>query len=335
MLPIGDENKPIKTPYINYALIIINTVIFLFFFLQGWYTLDWAVEEYGVIPAYILSGKRLQTLFTSMFMHADILHLLGNMIYLWIFGDNIEDALGHTKYVLFYILGGLFASFIHIFSTLLSLYIRPIPYVISELMTPAVGASGAISAVLGAYMLMYPNARIKTLVFYFFIVTIVRVPAYYYLGFWFIYQLMMGVVSLTGISSGVAFWAHIGGFIFGIGVASALKIKYRRRTANKERVYRPLVAPWAKPPLIDIFIEADRVFVMAYMPGVEDSDIRIRVSEWDVIIEAERGSTKYFGHITLPVPVIPKVIEQEYKNGVLRLTLYRLSSGLAYTTEEF
>ncbi|MEM0010441.1 MAG: rhomboid family intramembrane serine protease [Candidatus Bathyarchaeia archaeon] len=334
MLPIGDENKPTKTPYINYALIIINIIIFFFFLFQGWYALDWAVEEYGVTPAYILSGKRLQTLFTSMFIHADILHLLGNMIYLWIFGDNVEDALGHIKYMLFYILGGLFASFIHIFSTLLSLHIKPIPYVISELMTPAVGASGAISAVLGAYMLIYPNARIRTLIFYFFIITVVRVPAYYYLGFWFIYQLMMGVVSLTGISSGVAFWAHIGGFVFGMGVASILKVKHRSEKAGKERVYKPLVAPWVRPPLADMFIETDRVFVMAYMPGVEEGDIRIRVSEWDVIIEAEHGSIKYFGHINLPVPVIPKIIDQEYKNGVLRITLYKLSHWSGIRSEE-
>lgn len=337
MLPIGDENRPSKTPYINYALIITNIVIFFFFFIQGWHVFTKAIIEYGVIPAYILSGEKLQSLFTSMFMHADILHLLGNMIYLWVFGDNIEDAFGHIKYLIFYLFGGLFASFIHIYSTLLSLCAKPIPYVISELSTPAVGASGAISAVLGAYMLIHPNARIRTLVFYFFIITVVSVPAYYYLGFWFIYQLIMGIISLTGLSSGVAFWAHIGGFVFGMGVARILNIKPKRRAVavKEERVYRPIVAPWVRSPLVDVYVDVDRVFIMAYMPGVEEGDIKIRVSEWDIIIEAERKGIRYYRHITLPIPVIPKIVNKEYRNGVLRLTLYRLLSGLTYQVNNF
>lgn len=330
MLPIGNENKPSKRPYLNYTLIAVNIIIFFFFFIQGWRALNRAIVSYGAIPAYILSGERLQTLFTSMFIHADILHLLGNMVYLWVFGDNIEDVLGHAMYLIFYLLGGLFASLVHICSTLLSLFVRPIPYVISELSTPAVGASGAISAVLGAYMLIYPNARIRTLVFYFFIVTVVSVPAYYYLGFWFIYQLLMGIISLTGLSSGVAFWAHIGGFIFGIITAKAFKAKLKRRVVEEERVYRPIAAPWVRAPLIDVYVETDRVLIMAYIPGIEESDIRISVSEWDVIIEAERGDARYYGRIVLPVPIIPEVINQEYKNSVLSLTLYRLSSGLMY-----
>lgn len=329
MLPIGDENKPSKTPYINYALVIINIIVFFFFLVQGWRSLSQAIASYGVIPAYILSGRKLQTLFTSMFIHADILHLLGNMIYLWVFGDNIEDALGHARYLIFYLLGGLFASFVHIFSTLLSLFMKPIPYVVYGLSTPAVGASGAISAVLGAYMLIYPHARIRTLVFYFFIITVVSIPAYYYLGFWFIFQLLMGVISLTGLSSGVAFWAHIGGFIFGVITVKAFKIKPRMRVFEERRVYKPAVAAWARAPLVDIYVESDRVFVMAYMPGLEESDIRVNVSEWDIIIEAERGEVRYYGHIVLPVPVIPKIISQEYKNGVLSFMLYRLSSGLS------
>ncbi|MEM2369728.1 MAG: rhomboid family intramembrane serine protease [Candidatus Bathyarchaeia archaeon] len=335
MLPIGDENKPSKTPYVNYALTVANIIIFFFFLIQGWRALNRAIILYGVIPAYILSGERLQTLFTSMFIHADILHLLGNMVYLWVFGDNIEDTFGHIKYLVFYLLGGLFASLVHICSTLLSLFVKPIPYVVSELSTPAVGASGAISAVLGAYMLIYPNARIRTLVFYLFIVTVVSVPAYYYLGFWFIYQLLMGIISLTGLSSGVAFWAHIGGFIFGIITAKAFKVKPKRRVIREEIAYRPAAAPWARVPLVDVYVEADRVLIMAYMPGIEESDIGVSVSEWDVIIEAERGDMRYYRRIVLPVPIIPKVINQEYKNGVLSFTLYRLSSGLMHMSSEF
>ncbi|MEM1515491.1 MAG: rhomboid family intramembrane serine protease [Candidatus Bathyarchaeia archaeon] len=158
------------------------------------------------------------------------------MIYLWVFGNNVEDALGHIKYLAFYLIGGIFASLVHICSTLLSLYLKPVPYMISDLRIPAVGASGAISAVLGTYSLC-TQTRKKTLIFYFFIITVVSVPAYYYLSFWFIYQILMGVISLTGISSGVAFWAHIGGFAFGMMIAKTLSIKSRKKVFGKRRIY--------------------------------------------------------------------------------------------------
>ncbi|MEM2092004.1 MAG: rhomboid family intramembrane serine protease [Candidatus Bathyarchaeia archaeon] len=328
MIPIHDENRPSRRPYINYALILINILVFFFFILQDPLlerSLRSAINNYGMRPIYILEGKRLETIFTSMFLHADILHLLGNMLYLWIFGDNVEDALGHGKYLAFYLAGGLFASLTHTASALLSFYTAPIYYVIADLITPAVGASGAISAVLGAYMLLYPRARIRTLVFYIFI-TVVSIPAYFYLGFWFIYQLLMGVVSLTGIKSGVAFWAHIGGFVFGLMVVKAFNIKPRRKpVAAAEEAVRPIVAPWVRAPLVDIYVEPNLVFIMAYMPGLEEGDIRVSVSEWDVIIEAERGNVRFYKHIALPVPVIPKVIDPAYKNGVFSFTLYRLT----------
>ena len=327
MIPIYDENRPSKRPYVNYMLIIANVIVFFFFFIRGFRAFKKAIIEYGVIPALILSGKRPETLFTSMFMHADILHLLGNMLYLWVFGDNVEDTLGHAKYLIFYLAGGLFADLAHIASTLLSLYISPIYYVIADLWTPAVGASGAISAVLGAYMLLYPNARIRTVVFYIFI-TIISVPAYYYLGFWFIYQLLMGIISLSGITSGVAFWAHIGGFVFGLMMVKAFGIKPKRKVAAKEeRAYkpvRPIVAPWVRTPLVDIHVEPDRIIVMAYMPGVEEGDIRLSVSEWEVIIAAEHEDVRFYKHLVLPVPVIPRVVDFTYRNGVLSFTLYRL-----------
>ncbi|MCX8171181.1 MAG: rhomboid family intramembrane serine protease [Candidatus Bathyarchaeota archaeon] len=329
MMPIGDENRPSRRPYVNYALITINIIVFFYFYIQGLRKFYLAILNYGAIPINILSGRRLETLFTSMFMHADIMHLLGNMLYLWVFGDNVEDALDHAKYLIFYLFGGLFASLAHIASTILSIYINPIPYVIVEMRTPAVGASGAISAVLGAYMLMYPRSRIRTLVFYIFI-TIVSVPAYYYLGFWFIYQMLMGIISLSGILSGVAFWAHIGGFIFGLIIVKAFGIKPRKRAPPPEerRAYRPIVAPWVRSPLVDLYVEADRVIVMAYMPGVEEDDIRVSVSEWDVVIEAEHGDVRFYRHLVLPVPIIPKIVDLSYRNGVLSFTLYRLTYGL-------
>ncbi len=323
MIPLYDENRPTRKPYVNYALIAMNVVVFFFFCFQD---LKRSVIEYGAIPIFILNGKRLFTLFTSMFLHADILHLLGNMLYLWIFGDNVEDAFGHLRYLIFYLVGGIFAGLVHIASTLLSLYARPIPYVISELTIPAVGASGAISAVLGAYLLLYPNARIKTLVFYFFIITFVSVPAFYYLGFWFIFQLFMGLISLSGIPSGVAFWAHIGGFVYGLLMIKAFNIKPRRKPVAKgRRVYRPIVAPWVREPLVDVFIELDRVVIMAYLPGVREEDIELTVSEWEVIIAAQHEDVRFYKRIALPVPVVPKIVDFMYSGGVLRFTLYRIA----------
>jgi len=324
MIPIHDENRPSKIPYVNYILIILNVVVFFFFFIQGYRAFKNSIGKYGVIPIYILRGERFETLFTSMFIHADILHLLGNMLYLWVFGDNIEDALGHMKYLAFYLIGGLFAGLAHIASTLLSIYVSPIPYVIVELSTPAVGASGAISAVLGAYMFLYPNARIRTIVFYIFI-TIVSIPASYYLGFWFLYQLLMGFISLSSMTSGVAVWAHIGGFVFGLLIVKAFGIKPRGVAPTRVRgVYEPIIAPQVRTPLVDVYVEPDRVFIVAYMPGVEIGDIRLTVSELDVIIEAEREDVRFYRHLELPVPVIPKVENLTFRNGALSFTLYRL-----------
>lgn len=223
MFPIYDENRPEIEPYVNHMLILVNVVVFFFFFLQGTRAFIRGLVSFGAVPSYIVNGDRLWTLLTSMFMHADIMHLFGNMAYLWVFGDNIEDALGHVKYLVFYLLGGLTASFTHI----ASLYATLPSFGQVGLDIPSVGASGAISAVLGAYLLLYPRARIRTLVFY-IIVQIVSVPAFYYLGFWFLYQLMMGVFSLTGLSSGVAFWAHIGGFVAGLVTIKVFGVKPRR-----------------------------------------------------------------------------------------------------------
>lgn len=205
-------------------LILVNVVVFFFFFLQGTETFINGIVSFGAIPSYIINGNRLWTLLTSMFMHADIMHIFGNMIYLWVFGDNIEDALGHTKYLVFYLLGGLVASFAHI----ASLFATLPSFGLVGFNIPSVGASGAISAVLGAYLLLYPRARIRTLVFYIFI-HIMSIPAYYYLGFWFLYQLMMGTLSLTGLPSGIAFWAHIGGFVAGLVTVKVFGVKPRPR----------------------------------------------------------------------------------------------------------
>jgi membrane associated rhomboid family serine protease len=157
-----------------------------------------------MVPAEIVQGKNLHTLFTSMFLHADIFHIGGNMLFLYIFGDNVEDAFGHVRYLLFYFICGLTADLIHILSLTTP----------SELLIPTLGASGAISGVLGAYLVMYPKAKILTLLL-FRIVYLVPIPAGIFLGFWFVLQLLY---TALGIGGNVAYWAHIGGFVTGMAV---------------------------------------------------------------------------------------------------------------------
>ncbi len=324
LFPLYDENRPLRKPYVNYALIAVNVIVFFYFFFQGLDALYYAFIVYGAIPAEILRGKRLWTLFTSMFMHGDISHILGNMVFLYIFGDNIEDTFGHAKYLLFYLAGGLVADFAHIASTLLTASFTSVHPFTPDLYVPCLGASGAISAVLGAYFLLFPRARIRTLVFYGFIWTIARVPAFYYLGFWFLYQLLMGFGALLGAPSTVAFWAHIGGYVYGMTLVKFLSIKPRKPLLiSQEKAVRPIVSPWVITPLVDVFIEEDRLIIMANMPGVDERAIEVKVSEWEVEISAKYRDIKFYRLVTLPVPVIPKVQNPIYRNGVLTFTLYR------------
>ena len=326
LFPLYDENRSMTKPYVNYALIAVNIAVFFFFMVQGVFAVKYGIVTLGVIPYFILKGKRLWTLFTSMFMHADIIHLFGNMLYLWVFGDNIEDDLGHVKYLLFYIFGGLIASFTHIASVLATL--PTVGYI--GLGIPSVGASGAISAVLGAYLFLYPRARIRTLVVYIFI-QIVSIPAYYYLGFWFLYQLLMGLISLTGLRSGIAFWAHIGGFVTGYLTLRALGVKARpkrRIPVAVRRLVRPVRVPYVEPvvraPFVDVLVEDDRVLVLAHLPGVDERDIMVYISSWDVTISAERGNVRFYRRVLLPVLVIPRIEDFSYKNGVLTIVLRRM-----------
>jgi len=153
-----------------------------------------------------------------MFMHANFLHLFGNCLYLWIFADNVEDRLGHLNFLIFYLLCGISATFVH---TLFNLHSK----------IPTIGASGAIAGVLGAYFLMFPSARVLTLIPFFFFWEIVEIPAFFFLGFWFLYQFMLGVFSLSA-TGGIAFWAHIGGFVTGMFLLNLFykkKFVYHRR----------------------------------------------------------------------------------------------------------
>ncbi len=321
MLPIHDENRPTIKPYVNYGLLLVNAVIF--FFLLGTRTLTEGILFFGAIPSYIVNGERMWTLLTSMFMHADIMHLFGNMLYLWVFGDNIEDALGHEKYLIFYLLGGLAASFTHIASLFAALPSLTRVAAKDMFEIPSVGASGAISAVLGAYIHLYPKARIRTLVFY-FLIQIITIPAFYYLGFWFLYQLMMGFFSLTGLFFGVAFWAHIGGFVAGLVAVKVFGVRPRRGAMARRGPVRPLyVSPRVRAPFVDMVMEGDRIRVLAELPGMKEEDVEVEVSGWELVISAEHGEMSFYKRVMLPFTVSPQVQDFDFRNGVLSFTLYR------------
>jgi membrane associated rhomboid family serine protease len=220
MIPLYDENRSGQRPYVTWMLISINVIVFLWQISRGFLEEDFL--QYGAIPYFIMQGQRLETLFTSMFMHGDILHIGGNMLYLYVFGDNIEDQFGHLKYMLLYfafgLVGGVTNSFISVMEGDIGMSL------------PAVGASGAISGVLGAYLILFPNARIMTLILLRHI-TVVRIRAFYYLGFWFLYQFLMWFLNPL---SGIAVWAHIGGFIVGAVAALAIKGRSTRRREYRE-----------------------------------------------------------------------------------------------------
>lgn len=212
MIPINDENPTNSTPIVVYALIAVNVVVFL-----HQMTLGRGIPEffqlYAVIPQQLSASfggipsnqpvPELLTLITSQFLHGGLMHIGGNMLFLWTFGDNIEHDLGHFKFLFFYLLCGVLAGLTHWFFGMQS-------------GVPTVGASGAIAGVMGAYLIKYPKAKIVTILPLFIIFTTVRIPAIYFLGFWFVQQAFSSVASL-GMSGGggVAYWAHSGGFVFG------------------------------------------------------------------------------------------------------------------------
>ncbi len=222
LLPLKDRNPTERTPVVTIALIAINVVIFLYELMLG-RELNGFIASYGVIPYELthftdLVG-RVQgspiihadgppfiplTLITSMFLHGGFMHLIGNMLYLWIFGNNIEDILGPLKFLFFYIVCGLAASIGHI-------ALHP------NALIPTIGASGAVAGVLGAYLLAYPRARVLTLVFVVIFVQLIELPAALVLVFWFVIQFFQGFASIaSGATGGVAWFAHIGGFIAGL-----------------------------------------------------------------------------------------------------------------------
>jgi len=209
MIPIRDQIPTRRVPVINYLLIAANVIVFIFQWLAGPYE-EALVYEFALIPASFLSNLSLGDItdvFTSMFMHAGFAHIGGNMLYLWIFGDNVEDSMGSGRYLLFYLIGGIVASFTHILTNPGS-------------QIPTVGASGAIAAVLGAYLVLYPQSKVLTIIPLGFFIRMTLVPASIVLVLWFVLQIFSGVLSVGGPDvGGVAFWAHVGGFIAGVVLA--------------------------------------------------------------------------------------------------------------------
>src|ERR687891_806094 len=249
VIPLRDANPTRRTPYVTLAIIALNLLAFflwqpvadageptnvvafgqrltrgeLFSFCHG--AIPEEVSDFEPIPDLdrVCGGKSvLESIFTSMFMHGGLLHIAGNLLYLWVFGNNVEDRMGRVAFILFYLAAGVVA----VYSQVLTDPHSPIPLV---------GASGAIAGTLGAYIVMFPHARVLTLVPIFFFLQAAELPAWMVLGFWFVLQAFQGVGALAGDTGGVAWFAHIGGFVFGAGVG----VFFRGRT-------QPRVAPW--PP---------------------------------------------------------------------------------------
>jgi len=234
VFPIRDDNPHFTTPYATYGLIAVNALVWAL--VQGFGAepaLSSSVCQLGLVPADLLhtapagtsfpltpdsvctlsgDGSSWHTVITSMFMHGGWMHLIGNMWFLWIFGNNVEDAMGHFRFVLFYLLCGISAA-------ALQTAFDP------NSVIPMVGASGAIGGVMGAYVLMYPRVHVHLFVFLGFYATTFAVPAYFMLGYWFLVQLVSGSVAIGAQGGGVAFWAHVGGFVAG----ALLSLVFRNR----------------------------------------------------------------------------------------------------------
>lgn len=214
MIPIRDNLHRRRFPLITFLLITGNILLFLYQSTLPRRELEAFFYQFGLVPAFIsepilalrlsvFSGL-IQPFFTSMFLHANWGHLLGNMWALWIFGDNVEDELGPVRFLLFYLLSGLGAGILHFFTNIHSII-------------PTIGASGAIAGIMGAFMLFFPRAKIVTIVPIIFFFTLVNIPAFIYLGIWFFSQLYFGALTFgMGSAGGIAWWAHVGGFLFGI-----------------------------------------------------------------------------------------------------------------------
>lgn len=208
MLPIKDTIRSRSVPLVNWLIIVANILVFLYQTRLSPLRLEQFINTYGLVPANLdpTNPATWMPLITHMFLHGGWLHILSNLWILFIFGDNVEDRLGSLRYLLFYFIGGIVAGLVQIYFSL-------------DPLTPSIGASGAIAAVLGGYFSFYPRSKVITLIPIFIIPWFVELPSFLFLGFWFVSQLFQGLMSLatpSGQVGGVAWWAHIGGFIFGL-----------------------------------------------------------------------------------------------------------------------
>ena len=214
MFPIRDHNPSSTTPYVSYGLIALNVLIFFSYQGLGGENLASFYENYAVIPAHIVAGQDLGTLLSHMFLHGGWMHLGGNMLFLYIFGDNLEHRFGHIKFLLFYLACGLGAAFAQILMQ-------------AESTIPSLGASGAIAGVMGGYLWLYPNAKVDTIIPLGIVFKRVTLPAFTMLGYWFFLQLYSGTLSIGLTGGGVAYWAHTGGFVVGFLLTLILSGKKR------------------------------------------------------------------------------------------------------------
>ncbi|MCS7140853.1 MAG: rhomboid family intramembrane serine protease [Candidatus Nitrosocaldus sp.] len=337
MFPLYDENPRTTRPYVNYALIAINFMVFIWEVIVTRLFTDQRATialfmNHGFVPARFLedvgSAQFVDagiSILSSMFMHGSIMHILGNMLFLWIFGDNVEDRFGHMKYLACYLFWGFAAAIAHL------------AWAMSvggeQMLIPAVGASGAISGVLGAYMLMFPHARVVTLIF-FFLITTTRIPAFAYLLLWFIYQAIAAALDAGG---GVAYLAHIGGFVAGLAFGFAYRHMVRITAGMRARIpsighpgsderYYPR-EQMLRPLRIEGIVTNRYVELLAEMPGVDERTISISVTDNSVVsIDAatEDGYRRYSGKAILRAAVNEQPESIQYLNGILRVRFTRI-----------
>ncbi len=234
MIPVGDSTRRRITPYVNVGIILACVLVFLYELSLNAFEVNDLFVDWGVISVRLLdwlespSGlEEPATVVTSMFIHGGWLHLIGNMLYLWVFGDNVEDAMGHKRYLLFYLLAGVGAVSLQVF-------------VDQDSRIPMVGASGAIAGVLGAYLVLYPRATVSVLIPWLWFLGTFPMPAAVLIVFWFLLQLLSGVAALgtaTGVTEGIAFWAHVGGFVTGLALVWLFRRRRPRRRSPPPTVW--------------------------------------------------------------------------------------------------
>ncbi|MGB7182968.1 MAG: rhomboid family intramembrane serine protease [Burkholderiaceae bacterium] len=241
MFPIRDHNPSGRVPYVNYTLIAINVLVFIYYWVLMPQTGSDPFGNTAMVPAEVTNGVDLHGLITSMFQHAGVMHILGNMLFLWIFGDNMEDVFGHVRYLMFYLVTGLAAAAAHIVADPGS-------------SIPVVGASGAVAGVMGGYLLLFPKAKVDVMLILVVIFKRLTIPAFIVLIIWFGLQIFGGAASPSS-EGGVAYWAHAGGFIAGVVLSVPVWLRlggvafWRRNHGHPPHPEAPLPARFASRPV--------------------------------------------------------------------------------------